>query len=182
MTDQIPKIPISKIDAAKRQLETAVNLYFQNADPVSIHTLSAAAHGILHALCKTRGIKSWIKNTGMIRKGKEKEFEDMLNKPQNFFKHGERDLNKVHDFVPPVTEFFIWDSCQMYMQITTECPKPFHIFSVWFCLKHPNIIEHETFEQALSSFRQSFRTEDRVAFYQIASEAYDLSAPQGFPN
>lgn len=79
MTTQIPKVPISKIDAAKRQLETAITLYFQNGDPVSIHTLAAAAYDVLHALCKVRGIKCFFKDTSMIRKGKEKEYLAVVN-------------------------------------------------------------------------------------------------------
>ncbi len=31
---------ILKLEAAKNQLETAIKLYFQDADPISIHTLA----------------------------------------------------------------------------------------------------------------------------------------------
>ncbi len=37
------KIKISKLDAARRQLITAIRLYFNHGDIVSVHTLSAAA-------------------------------------------------------------------------------------------------------------------------------------------
>jgi len=45
-----PKLKISKLDAAKRQLETAIRLYFNEADPVSVHTLAGAAHTISEIL------------------------------------------------------------------------------------------------------------------------------------
>ena len=32
-------IVVTKLDAARRQLRTAIRLWFQEADPVSIHTL-----------------------------------------------------------------------------------------------------------------------------------------------
>lgn len=181
MTTQPPKIHISKIDAAKRQLETAVNLYFQNADPVSIHTLAGAAHEILHAFCKTQDIESLLKSADMIRKGKEKEYIKKLDEARNFFKHGERDLNKLYQFAPEATEFFIWDACLMYKKITTEEPKLFRIFSFWFYLQHMDIIENAVFKQALSSLKQSFSREDRGSFYQLMSKAHDLSTSQGFP-
>ena len=44
------KIKISKLDAAKRHLETAIRLYFNYGDPIAIHTLACAAHGILSDL------------------------------------------------------------------------------------------------------------------------------------
>jgi hypothetical protein len=34
----VKEFKVSKLDAAKRQLETAIRLYFSDGDPVSIHT------------------------------------------------------------------------------------------------------------------------------------------------
>jgi hypothetical protein len=51
----LKKLSITKLDAARRQLETAITLWFHDADPVSVHTLAMAAHGILRALNKKRG-------------------------------------------------------------------------------------------------------------------------------
>ena len=48
-------LKVSKLDAAKRQLETAIRLYFSNGDPVSIHTLVAAAYAILHDVTGRKG-------------------------------------------------------------------------------------------------------------------------------
>jgi hypothetical protein len=38
-----PRSRISKLDAAERQIDTAIRLYFEDGDLVSIHKLSAAA-------------------------------------------------------------------------------------------------------------------------------------------
>lgn len=38
-----PKIMTSKLGCARRQLQTAVRLYFNDADPISIHTLACAS-------------------------------------------------------------------------------------------------------------------------------------------
>ena len=40
MTDNA-KITVTKLDAARRQLRTAIRLWFEEGDPVSIHTLAA---------------------------------------------------------------------------------------------------------------------------------------------
>ena len=48
-------LPVSKFDAARRQLETAIRLYFFQGDPISIHTLASAAAQILHDLSRHRG-------------------------------------------------------------------------------------------------------------------------------
>jgi len=44
------KSKLSKLNVAKRQLETAIKLYFNDNDPVSIHTLACAAREILSDL------------------------------------------------------------------------------------------------------------------------------------
>jgi hypothetical protein len=42
------KIVIPKIGAARRQLLEAINLFFEERDPVSVHTRVSASLGILH--------------------------------------------------------------------------------------------------------------------------------------
>lgn len=51
---------VSKLDAAKRQLETVIRLYFAGRDPVSIHTLTAAAYNIVHDITANRGAEPMI--------------------------------------------------------------------------------------------------------------------------
>ena len=49
---------LNKIEIAKRQLETGIDLLFDDADFVSIHTLLFASSEVLKNLCEARGIKS----------------------------------------------------------------------------------------------------------------------------
>lgn len=174
MTKKIPTISVSKIDAAKRQLETAITLYFHDADPVSTHTLAAAAHNVLHALCKSQGIKSMIKDNDMIREGKKGAYLKYINAAQNFFKHGSRDLNKLCVFSPASTECLILDACQMYQRITTEYPKPFKIFYWWFTIQYPELLKEGVSKQAAGVASELLNAKERTAFYRVASGAYDL--------
>ena len=57
---------VSKLDAAKWQLETAIRLYFSDSDPVSIHTVTAAAYNILRDVTKQKGVELMlVKATGL---------------------------------------------------------------------------------------------------------------------
>jgi hypothetical protein len=58
--DQQSRMVISKEEAARRQIETAIGLYFCNDDEVSVHVLGNAASAILTAICRTKGIQSFI--------------------------------------------------------------------------------------------------------------------------
>ena len=51
------KVQISKIESARRQLDCAIELWFLDKDEVSIHTLVAAAHQIIHDIKVQRGEK-----------------------------------------------------------------------------------------------------------------------------
>ena len=80
---------ISKLDAARRQLESAIFLYFNEADPVSIHTLTAAAYNILKDLSAKRiGSAMFVK--GLILNFIKEEYRDEMHKKiyeaENFFK------------------------------------------------------------------------------------------------
>ena len=46
---------LSKLEAARRQLETAIKLYFEYGDEVSIHALAAAAYSLIRDINEHRG-------------------------------------------------------------------------------------------------------------------------------
>jgi hypothetical protein len=54
MNDQ--KLRISKIEAARRQLDSAIELWFLDKDEVSVHTLVAAAYQLVHDLKEHKGL------------------------------------------------------------------------------------------------------------------------------
>jgi hypothetical protein len=49
------KIVVTKLDAARRQLKTAIKLWFEDGDPVAIHTLIVAAYEIIDILAGAKG-------------------------------------------------------------------------------------------------------------------------------
>ena len=79
---------ITKIDAARSQLTTAIELYFEDRDPVSVHTLAMAAAEIIDRLCEAKGLQSMRAHfMSLIIPKRKKEVADALNKAVNFFKH-----------------------------------------------------------------------------------------------
>jgi hypothetical protein len=79
---------INKLDAAKSQIATAIWLYFEDFDPVSVHTLVMAASEIIDWIYDSRGTPAmrhqWL---AAIVPDRRKEVSDALNKASNFFKH-----------------------------------------------------------------------------------------------
>lgn len=136
------RLTISKLDAAKRQIEIAIQLYFNELDPVSIHTLAAAAYNILRALAKTQG------SSGMLIKDKlldickpelRSAIRAKINATENFFKHADRDPDAVLNFSSGQGELLLMDACDKYRELTSEYPALFKVFHAWYILKNPDL-------------------------------------------
>ena len=175
-----PSIKITKIDAAKSQLETAIILYFSNSDPISVHTLSAASHEIIQTLCKPKGIKSAIKDFDAVKPEKKKQYIDLVQGAQRFFKHADEDPDGLYEFIPETTGFLIFDACQMYQQLTNEIPKIFRIFSLWFYFNEPDIVSDDKHAERdfLLRNKNLIDLNDRAGFFQMMSSAHDAVFPE----
>jgi hypothetical protein len=135
-------ITISKLDAARRQLETVIRLYFSNDDPVSIHTLSAAAYSVIRDINKKRGgTPMMVKDTfaEYIKPEHKKMVMDKVNAAENFFKHADRDHEDSLEFNPELSEILIVDACSKYTTLTGEDPPLFKLYRGWYMANHQNI-------------------------------------------
>jgi hypothetical protein len=144
------KLQISKLDAAKRQIETAIRLYFSNGDPVSIHTLIAAAYNVIRDINKKRGGDKLLMKDGFmarIKEGHEKEVRKLINKAENFFKHADRDHDDTIEFNPGQSEFLFLESCSVYAKLTGEFPPLFKLYRSWFIANHQNLFNFSVEEQ-----------------------------------
>src|SRR5688572_29358241 len=84
---------ISKGEACRRLLETALDLYFEERDEVSIHTLVCAAREIANVLAgdKPRGVNLAKEIREGVVPDKHDVVFDKLAEAYNFFKHASRD-------------------------------------------------------------------------------------------
>jgi hypothetical protein len=136
------KLTISKLDAAKRQLDTLIRLYFNNDDPVSIHTLAAASYNVLKDLNKKRGGKPmFLKEQflDLIREDRRKEIHDLVNEAENFFKHADRDPESALEFNPEQTDLLIHESCSVYSLLSGESPPLLRLFQGWYMARNPDL-------------------------------------------
>ena len=132
---------ITKIDAARRQLETAALLYFNNRDDLSAHTLAAAAAGILEPLAKAAGKQSFLEEgvLSYVPQDVVKTVREALRAPQNFLKHADRDTKETLTFSPRLTEFIMFEAMVTYGRITGEQPLLLEAFASWFMVSHPKV-------------------------------------------
>lgn len=63
------RLQLSKIEAAKHQIESAIWLWFVDGDIVSVQTLASAAHRLLRDMARLRGSRAWPMTEAYICKG-----------------------------------------------------------------------------------------------------------------
>jgi len=137
---ELKKLPITKLDAARRQLETAITLWFHDADPVSVHTLVMAAHEILRALNKKRGGQPMLGDPSpYVRPGFEKRVADMFVRSSNFFKHGAKDPLATHYFAPESNQYMIFDACNTFMLLAHEKRPLMWTFILYLAFHEPRL-------------------------------------------
>jgi len=132
-------VQVSKLDAAKRQLETAIRLYFNDADPVSIHTLAVASHDMLVNLQRNNSFHNETsrQTNGLIVRDK------YMQEIKKTIKSSKQSLQQIHNagksflsFSPREIEFLLFDAVEKYVQLTSEHVPYLIIFRGWFVYKH----------------------------------------------
>mgnify|MGYP001581773305 CR=1 FL=1 len=124
-------VRIPKLEAARRQLESAITLFFENGDPVAIHTLACAAYDVIDNVNHSRGGKDMFVKRRYTQMP-ERPNKATLNSVQNFFKHADKDPEGELEFFPEMTEPIMADACKTYMEMTGEKVALFHCMMWWF--------------------------------------------------
>jgi hypothetical protein len=177
-------VTITKLDAAKRQLETAIRLYFRDEDPVSIHTLSGAAYNIIRDVSKKRGgPPMFIKDDYIetyIKTEYHQQVRKKLNEPENFFKHADQDPVGKIEFNPDASELMIWDAVSGYFGITGEWTPLFQVFNGWFIATKENLLKAE-WKAAYAVPAGAARSVGRTKFFEMMLPVAMRSGTGGRP-
>jgi hypothetical protein len=142
--------PVTKIEAAMRQLDVAIWLFFVEADPISVRTLAGAATTVLADLIESKDRNgSWrsriIEDTGLPRA----QVLSIINETQNFFKHADRDPDMSLLFNDEENDDLLFVG-------VLECgeihPTSLHMqaFQIWYMAAHPNRFASEIPQVALA--------------------------------
>lgn len=130
------QVTITKLDAARRQLETAIKLYFDEGDPASIHALCCAAYNVIQVLNKKQNSSPLTLDDMMLKdlsdlmptRAGRKEAHDYLNETENFLKHGNSDPDATHTFDSDYTEALLFDA------VISMGGSPENAHQSWVCI------------------------------------------------
>jgi hypothetical protein len=105
----IEVIKLTKLEVARRQLDTAIRLWFADGEPVSIHSLAYAAYEIIHVVSKIKNPnrQDLLFDSLQIADEIRGEFNHLMKKDANFFKHAKKDHSLETEFHPMLSDMFI---------------------------------------------------------------------------
>jgi hypothetical protein len=130
---------LTKSVAAVKQLDTAIQLFFEKRDPVSIRTLVSAAGRILSDLVEHKKPgESWRSHTvKSIPSLRPIDVYDILNSTPNFLKHADRDPSGEHILTETENDDLIF-------MATLECGEiqatslEMQVFQIWYMAAYPD--------------------------------------------
>jgi hypothetical protein len=134
-------ITISKLEAARRQLETAITLWFNDGDPVSTHTLACAAYEIIHVVSSARNrTRDLLFDTVVVKDEYRSAWNQRIKGPANFFKHARNDPDGTLDFDPKMTNGFILFSLAGLRFLVDQLSRTEGAYVWWLHFHRPELL------------------------------------------
>jgi len=172
MPESYPTATLTKLDVARRQLETAVALWFDDGDAVSIHTLVAAAHRIVHDIAEHRGSGAiLLDRVHLSGLGYDpKEFVKAIRGAETFFKHAKDDPDATLEFSSHETEPMFYSAIECYHSLVLRRSQPLALLLAWLAFRHPDTLS----ETARSAFAAQIPRVAELSRREFFRECHDL--------
>ena len=135
---------VTKQDVASSQLATAIWLWANRWDPISVHVLASAAAEIIAVLHRTSG--GVPIRTAMLN-AMSGEYRDQVayatGEAFNFMKHGARDPNATLKFNPEESEWVIYAACVDFLAAFGVASPEALLFLVYMTDQRPALIRQD---------------------------------------
>jgi len=168
---------ITKFNAAEEQLITAIELFFENNNPVSVHTLVRAAHEVLDKICAFRKLERGVVQQGLdwVKPEFKKTYLNKMSEAKNFFKHADRDPNPEGSITwnPDLSMPYIFDAISLYRRITkNKMPPEIKSFFLWYRIENPEMWENTpaSLEEAVNKAKILLKTINKRNAYHLLKE------------
>ena len=150
-------VSLSKQEVARRQLVTAINLFFDQGDSVSIYTLGQAAWEVLDSLRKHQGKIRFREGIERANSLSPKEVYKIATYGRNFFKHADKDpevcLKEFHD---ELNDQVLMCASFDYTTISDSLPVELQLMKLWYFAAYPSKAPLEGAEEYLELSKDLF--------------------------
>lgn len=111
-------VRLTKLEAARRQIESATWLWFVGEDYVSVHTLAAAAHRLLLELAAVREESAWPYSCAYLPATPLPARRVDPSDAVMFFKYAKKD--ETYELSEQWTELYLFDAIMAYSSLVDE--------------------------------------------------------------
>lgn len=175
---------ITKTDAAERQLNTAIRLFFENRDHLSSYALAVASREVTDDLIGSQVSKLYQRELArvgdplkvrlsyreeakvLIKDEFHDDFRRLDRKWQNFLKHANKDPNaEIEPFTTKMLALTILLAMKNYALLTEQWTAEMATFFCWFVVAEPQLVEiapEDVTAKAIAEIRRG-----------ISGDAYD---------
>jgi hypothetical protein len=137
------KLNVSKLSAARRQLDCAIALWFLGKDDVSIHTLAAAAYQIIHDINHKKRGRDLLYDSAVIKDEYQSMWAALIKKPVNFFKHADNDADGIIEFSPSDSVMFMLFSLLGLHAIGEQTNDVEDSLTTWITVHEPSLLRED---------------------------------------
>ena len=136
------KIKIKKLEAARRQLQEAIRLWFFGGDIVALLSLAFSAHQIVHDINRRENGRDLLYDSYKIKDEYRKEWINLVKAPYNFFKHADKDpdTNAAVEFDPKIAKFILIFTTVGLEEMGCELNEVECAFNFYFMMTNPHLI------------------------------------------
>jgi hypothetical protein len=157
------------LDAARGQLRTAITLWFEGGDPVAVHSLASAAHEIVHALYRQKGLKDLIFDTSRIAPEAQQKWASSLKKPFNFFKHGRNEPSDATiEFETQWSVTMMMACCKAFTKMGEPMEMEWLALTYWNLFSNPGTLfaNRHLLQNPKVQYLQQLATKGRETFFR----------------
>jgi hypothetical protein len=123
-------------------------------------------------LCELKGIQREIDDSTILQEmGIKGETLAAMRKPQNFFKHADKDPEGVVRFNPLLSVCLILYSVKYFYAISGKQIPEGRVFQVWFFLRFPDRMPPDA-KNLFSKIQNAACTDDYTLFLDLISSTY----------
>lgn len=126
---------MTKLQVARREIDTAVKLLFDGGDPIAVMVLAAAARGIVSSLCEIAGKRGLV---DLLQEDfphfARSNLFSQANRRANWFKHaGGKDAEEtLDDFLPEEADVILFWAIHDFGVLAKSNSIESGVFTGWF--------------------------------------------------
>ena len=169
---------------ARSQLLTAIELFFNDRDPVSVHVLASNAREILESLCKLAAVDPITELILRDRPNRsKKDIYPALNLYRNCFNHvsetweaRKSEQATLNQFDDSENEYLLYICVEDYVRLRGSSPFPMQVLRAWFCALHSDLLGSAYSPQKFCNPFSGILQMDRYRQKRVALEAIQRSS------